>query len=89
MISLLSLLHLYIAYGHCPVVEMEQWGLVTPGKWAELVTMAVRLILVVPVAALSVVPSPVEWSQVAWAVMQVLVWWWQEALAAVAIACTT
>ena len=51
--------------------------------------MAVPLVLVVPVAALLVVPSPVEWIQVARVAMQVSLWRWQEALAAVAIAHTT
>ena len=68
---------------------MEQWGPVAPGKWAVLVTMVVRLMLVLPVAALSVVPSLVLWSQVARMAMYVLLQWWQEALAAVAIVHTT
>ena len=70
-------------------MDTKPWVLVTLGKWVVLVVMAVCPMLVVPVVVLLVAPSPVEWNQVAQVAMQILPRWWQEALAAVAIACTT
>ena len=59
--------------------------LVTLGIWVVLVAMVVCPMLVVPVAVLLVAP----WDHVVRVAMQMLPRWWQEALAAVAIARTT
>ena len=75
MILLLSLLHLCVAYCNCPAVGVEPWVLATLGKWVVLVTMKVYPMLVVLVAALLIVPSPVEWGKVSQVVMQVSPRW--------------
>ena len=49
--------------------------LVTLGKWVVLVAMVECPALVVPVAALSVAPIPVEWVHVAQLVKQMLMQW--------------
>ena len=68
---------------------MEPWVLVMPGKWVVLVAMVVCPMLAVPVVALLIAPSPAQWNHVAWVAVQISPWWWQEALAAAVIACTT
>ena len=49
--------------------------LVTLGKWVVLVAMKECPTLVVPLAATSVAPTPVEWVYDAQAAKQVLVQW--------------
>ena len=49
--------------------------LVTLGKWVVLVAMVECPMLVVPVAALSVAPTPVEWDHVAQVEKQILLQW--------------
>ena len=49
--------------------------LVTLGKWVVLVAMVECPALVVPVAALSVAPTPVEWVYVAQVAKRALMQW--------------
>ena len=87
LMLLLYQLHLCIAYCICPVVGVKPWVLLMLGRWVVPVTMVVCQTLVTWVAESSVGQSLLKWGQVAQVVMQVLLWWQQEALVAVAIAC--
>ena len=49
--------------------------LVTLGKWVVLVAMVEFPMLVVPVVALSVALTPVEWDHVAQVAKQILLQW--------------
>ena len=57
------------------MVETEPWLLVTPGKWVVLVAMVVCPMLAVPVAALLVAPTPLDWVHVAQVAKQILMQW--------------
>ena len=63
--------------------------LVTLGVWMVLGAMVECPTLVVPLAASSVAPSPIEWVYDAQAAKQVLVQWCRDALAAMTSARTT
>ena len=81
--------HHCAVFCNCPALETIPLVLVTLEEWVVLVAMIECPMLVVPLAASSVAPLPVEWVYDAQAAKQVLVQWCQDALAAMTSARTT
>ena len=75
LVLLLGLLHHYTVHCNCPVLDTEPQVLVTLGKWVVLVAMVECPALAVPVVAMSVAPTPIEWIHVAQVAKQILMQW--------------
>ena len=67
--------HHCAVFCNCPAMETIPLVLVTLEEWVVLVAMVECPALAVPVAALLVAPTPLDWVHVAQVAKQVLVQW--------------